>query len=926
MKITFIEEGDYQTFGRAGGEKTFQREIVRVGRDPENCEIVFEQKVFPMVSRRHAELREKNGCCLLVDTNSSFGTFLNGNRVSQPTEITVGSTIQFGSNGPIMRIGALELQSPLSLISGPLVAPPIAVNASPAAPAAPLRPVSATAPVPSPASESRKPLPITAPSAISGLPETLLGANLDLSDLVAAKSKTVAEPQLLLQKQFNGKNELTIGRGTENDIRLEGLQISKSHARLLKTSNGVTIEDANSTNGVFFAGKRITGRQPLTPQDVVQIGAFQLRIDQNAQVSIFDTRSKTRLDALHVTKTVRNNFGSGTVKLVDDVSLTIEPNEFVGLLGPSGAGKSTLMDAMNGMRPPTAGSIFLNNLDFYTNLNALKQSVGYVPQDDIIHRELTVFRTLYYIARLRLSRDASKAEIGQIIGEVLDVTGLTDRRDVSVADLSGGQRKRVSIAVELITKPSVIFLDEPTSGLDPASEEKIMKLFRRIAESGRTVILTTHAMENVRLFDKIVVLMRGKLVFYGTPGEALKYTGATSFKELYDKLEAPVDERLATISVVNRDELKRQSAQITEEVAENWKQNFRQTEQFRRNVYEPLNQLEQRQESVKRPRTRRLGIFGSIRQTLTLTRRYAAVLAKDKLNLAILLLQAPVIAVMTALILGDKQPRDFVYFVLSLVAVWFGTSVAAREIVRERPVYKRERMINLGLLPYLISKLIVLGSIVALQCLLLFIPLKLFSIIGLSLMPGVWGGLPQLFVMFLTASVGIALGLLISALVRTSEMATSLVPLILIPQILFSGLVGVPQGVSKVVGLTMPAAWSFDSMKSYSGLDTLETEGSDPGGANEGRGLYKAIERRNEDKFDEYEEKIRRHIADERQGIKSEKPAKPEIEKFSEMNLSGYISFLNDWMRTGLNEFVLLAMLGGLLLLTLFVLRSQDIR
>src|SRR5207244_2268433 len=143
-----------------------------------------------------------------------------------------------------------------------------------------------------------------------------------------------------------------------------------------------------------------------------------------------------------------------------------------------------------------------------------------------------------------LSRDVSGLEIDQIVNEVMDVTGLAERRDVPVAQLSGGQRKRVSIAVELITKPSVIFLDEPTSGLDPATEEKIMKLFRQIAESGRTVILTTHAMENVRLFDKIVVMMRGKLVFYGTPQEALAHVNAESFKDLYDKLEEPIDQRI----------------------------------------------------------------------------------------------------------------------------------------------------------------------------------------------------------------------------------------------------------------------------------------------------------------------------------------------------------------------------------------------
>src|SRR5213595_3967272 len=226
------------------------------------------------------------------------------------------------------------------------------------------------------------------------------------------------------------------------------------------------------------------------------------------------------------------------------------------------------------MRPPSSGQVLVNNLDFYQHLESLKQSIGYVPQDDIIHRELTVYRTLYYVARLRLSRDVSRAEINQTINEILDVTGLAERRNVPVNQLSGGQRKRVSIAVELITKPSVIFLDEPTSGLDPATEEKIMKLFRQIAESGRTVILTTHAMENVKLFDKIVVLMRGKLVFYGAPQEALSHVKAESFKDLYDKLEAPVDEQTAALPALppnagksEKSARKLQREQISEQVA-----------------------------------------------------------------------------------------------------------------------------------------------------------------------------------------------------------------------------------------------------------------------------------------------------------------------------------------------------------------------
>jgi hypothetical protein len=475
-----------------------------------------------------------------------------------------------------------------------------------------------------------------------------------------------------------------------------------------------------------------------------------------------------------------------------------------------------------------------------------------------------------------------------------------------VGQLSGGQRKRVSIAVELITKPSVIFLDEPTSGLDPATEEKVMKLFRQIAESGRTVVLTTHAMENVKLFDKIVVMMRGKLVFYGAPEEALAHVKAESFKDLYDKLEAPIEERLAAAGRSEAAPGKTpgpRKDQIAEEVAEDWKQRFMRTEQYKLNVQQPLLSLKGKLEN-KRPERRRFSVTDSLRQWKTLSQRYMEVLRHDKFNLFILFAQAPVVAFLTYLVVDQKDPRDFPYFVLALVAVWFGTSVAAREIIRERAVYNRERMVNLGLMPYVGSKLFVLAIIVGLQCALLFGTLRLFHVAGLMAMPGDHFGVTQLLVMVLTGMVGISLGLFISAIVKTSEMATSLVPLILIPQILFSGLVGVPKATSKYVGALMPATWSFDEMKRLtSDLGVLrgKDEEAMPSATNEGRGLYKEIKHQNdliieqkqlevedykaraEKKFEDfdkemndYQKRLEKWNMTGRQGAEPKKPVKPK--------------------------------------------------
>ncbi|MGI8469703.1 MAG: FHA domain-containing protein [Pyrinomonadaceae bacterium] len=1045
MKIVLAE-------GQTGGqtrEISFQQETVLIGRDAGECQIVFDHQKFPMVSRRHAELKWQNGQWLLFDLNSSYGTFINGRKVVEPQIVSVGSTLQFGASGPILIVVWIEAgasvsppNAPQNNFSNPVSTPlspvsnQIKLNQPPPNASSLSAPLSAsTAQIEFSDTPAIAPYKITkdrislgrdpnadivleasavmvsrlhaeisrqgkdfiltdnksfngtlvngqrisAPTPVYHADEIQLGlngpvlrfnspANIapkghslagqravaisqlavlqdlqseqsgsktmiikgDMSQKLSASSQQSSQPTLLMSLNFGGKQTLNIGRDGASDIKLDGLQISNRHARLAQSNGAIVVEDLNSTNGVYVNGQKIS-RHAISPQDAVQIGAFQIRVDNAGNIGVFDTRSKTRIDSVNITKDVANRAGGGQIRLLDNVSLSIQPNEFVGLLGPSGAGKSTLMDAMNGMRPASGGSVLINNLDLYQNLDALKQSIGYVPQDDIIHRELTVYRTLYYVAKLRLSGDVSRAEIDQIINEVMDVTGLSERRDVLINQLSGGQRKRVSIAVELITKPSVIFLDEPTSGLDPGTEEKIMRLFRQIAESGRTVILTTHAMENVKLFDKIVLLMRGKLVFYGKPDEALAHVGAKSFKELYDRIEEPIENHLARGG--NRQ-------QITERVAEDWKQKFIQTPQFKKNVYEPLKELGKVQSQGVQQK-RRLGLFGAIRQWMTLSRRYWEVLVRDKFNLFILLAQAPIVAFLTFLVMDKNQPRDFLYFVLALVSVWFGTSVAAREIIRERAVYNRERMVNLGLLPYLGSKLFVLGIIVGLQCFLLFLPLKFFDVVGLLKMPGDLAGIPQFWIMILTAGVGIALGLFISALVKTSEMATSLVPLILIPQILFSGLVGVPVGVSKVIGLVMPATWSFDTMKRFSGLDTLSEEGADPHGGTRGLGYYKYIERENDkiianakSDLDDYKTQAQKKIDDFETALKAgENPPKPSLgnpppiqdAKKIDKNLSDYVNFLHPWMDEVLNQIVLMLMFFMLVIATLIVLRTRDI-
>jgi ABC-type multidrug transport system ATPase subunit/predicted component of type VI protein secretion system len=893
--------------------------VVRVGRSQE-MDIVFDIAAG-YISRAHAEIRHAAGSYVLIDLNSFNGTFLNRQRIAGQSLLCDGDIIQLGIRGPVLRFhqGGLGAPSPLpaaaethrDLAMAPTISTPSVLSLHGQAPARPQ-------------------------TGISG-----------------------REPTYVLS--LEGKSRYVIGRAWDCDVKLDGLQVSKRHATLTVMGSQVVVEDNHSTNGVYVNGLRLGEERAVGPQDVVQIGPFLLRADVRRGIEVFDMRAQMRIDSVGLTKVVPADPGPGMIKLLDNISLTVRPNEFVGLLGPSGAGKSTFIDALNGMRPATAGQVLVNNLDLYQHLDWLRQAIGYVPQDDIIHRELTVYRTLHYVARLRLAEDASEDEVNSITAEVLDITGLTEQRYVPVTQLSGGQRKRVAVAVELLTKPSIIFLDDPTSGLDPATEEKIMFLFRQIADSGHTVILTTHAMENVWLFDKIVILMQGKLIFYGTPSEALTHLKAASYKEIYDKLEEPVARRAEVLPPPAPDttpeqwqERKLRLAQIREEVAETWRNYFQQTPQYDENVRQPQSGLPLLKPASSRPRAR-APFKNAVAQWRVLCQRYGEVLRRDTFNLKVLFAQAPIIGFLTWLAAGAGSPLNFPYFILSLMPVWFGVSVAAREVIRERAVYKRERMVNLGLLPYVGSKVAVLSVIVSLQCLVLWGTLKSLTLFDFKL-PGLFFGVPQLLIMILTGAVGVALGLLVSASVKTSETATSLVPLLLIPQLLFCGLAGVPKGATKAVGALMPATWSFDEMKRLAArnVEVLwdREEEAEPVYNNEGRGLSRQIGSENERTLEEKDQDTRddktgaeskdekppegtentqrKMTANEHQGRKPANagpeltPAKPGIIP-TPNDLSDYVDFLHPWGAVWLNPIVLLLMFLTFTAATISVLRAQDI-
>lgn len=312
----------------------------------------------------------------------------------------------------------------------------------------------------------------------------------------ATIAPTLSEPVRL------GAADVTIGRAEDNTIALTHPQVSAHHARLSRDGAGYRITDLNSANHVYVNGQIITSVQ-LRMGDEIRIGPYRL-LYEGSQLTPYDESRFIRIDAVDLRKT-----GANGVTLLDDISLSIPPRSFVALVGGSGAGKSTLMDALNGQRPAQSGQVLFNGEDYYQNLARYASQVGYVPQEDIVHRDLTVERALYYAAKLRLPSDFTEEQIAQRIQETLEEVELTHRRTLMVRDLSGGQRKRVSIALELLANPSVFFLDEPTSGLDPGLDRKMMFLLRRLADRGHTIVLVTHATNNINSCDYVCFLSAG---------------------------------------------------------------------------------------------------------------------------------------------------------------------------------------------------------------------------------------------------------------------------------------------------------------------------------------------------------------------------------------------------------------------------------
>jgi ABC-type multidrug transport system ATPase subunit/pSer/pThr/pTyr-binding forkhead associated (FHA) protein/ABC-type multidrug transport system permease subunit len=595
-----------------------------------------------------------------------------------------------------------------------------------------------------------------------------------------------AEPAAVLRTELIAfpAGRLTIGRDPSNDVALDDPNVSRFHAEVVRAGDAVELRDLGSRNGTRVDGSPVR-RATLSPGSEIGIGPYRLLFDGHAFVARAE-RGALRLDAEGVAMRVKGK------QILAPTSVTIEPGQLVAIVGESGSGKSTLIKALAGVTTPSAGTITVSGEPVAARLT----DIGYLPQDEIVHGKLSVREALTYAARLRLPQDTSAAEIAGSVAGVLDELALVEQAETRIESLSGGQRKRVGLAAELLGRPSLLFLDEPTTGLDPGLETRMMALLRELAARSRAVVVVTHATKSLQMCAKLIVMGRGgELCFQGSPDEALRFFGA----ETYDDIYVALDNQPAT----------------------EWRRRFLDEQRQQPVALEPEAQAPRARGRQARRRHASL-----LRQAVVLTRRYAQLFVRDRRNMLILIGQVPVLALaIVGLFKVDAfaaktQVSEAVklLFLVVTLAIWLGSIDSAREIIKEKNVFVREAAVGVRTGAYLLSKAVVLFVLAAVQTVLL--AAIIFAFQPLHHPPGTYAVV--LALLLLTAFGAVGMGLLMSAAVRTQDQATSFIPLILIPQLFFGGSI-VPiatmsaplAALSKVV----VAQWSYAGVGSVLGLN-----------------------------------------------------------------------------------------------------------
>ncbi|WP_437959691.1 FHA domain-containing protein [Sorangium sp. So ce119] len=841
---------------------------VVIGRDPGRASLVLQH---PSVSSQHATVTLDR--MMVIDHNSTSGTYVSAQRIAPgtPTPIDPQGAVAFG---PVPVQVSLLIQ----------LAQAARMSALPAAPGA-----SALPPQPSPAGYApQQPSPAGyAPppqpqQPAGGYPSQQPPAGGYASQPAPAASSLPAaagapgkkNKTVLGQLDFSGggSNVKKIGRTPDNDIVLAHPQVSSHHALLHSISGQLYVEDRGSANGTYVRGNRIAPGQKIAVQsgEKIYIGPMPLQIEMGGAGAVevvqeeysadrWAGRPLYEIEAWSLSLQVPDRDNPQEQKtLLDNVSFKALPGDMIALMGPSGAGKTTLLLTLNGYLPPTSGVVRINGEDLYNIYDTLRGSIGYVPQDDLVHPELTVFEAVRYSAKFRLPPDYTEAEIDARVEQTIKDLGLEGVKNLQIGKpenkiLSGGQRKRVNIALELVTDPVILFLDEPTSGLAADDTTALITLLHDLTKAtGKTIIMTIHqpAKDEFEKFSHALILGYGGIpTFFGpTRPDAYRFFG--SWKERHGQpndVDNPRDmfEMLALRERPIFDQLRARDPNVSRGEARKlaaieWrKEFFNDANATYRRMYSGRREIGtgQGQRGIPAGRATTKGQLG------LLLSRYFKVKKRDIGGTLIMLLQAPIIGILLAIVFGGQekaipawclgalqelgrraggadQSADVLkgmevttdhtaaIFFLVVAAVWFGTSNAAREIVSERAIYLRERMVNLGLVNYVLSKYLLLAVFCVIQCTIL-LAIVFFA---LGFHGGVQAFAMQLAALTATSISAVATGLLLSTVVASSEAAMALTPIALIPQVVLGGLMVPMTTVPHLRPLMymIPARWGFE--------------------------------------------------------------------------------------------------------------------
>lgn len=793
----------------SGTTRTFDGPRVVIGRELD-CDVPVTDA---RASRHHASIQVEGNVWVVVDSSSN-GTFVSGQRITRLP--LTGGPVSLHLGGPVGEPVVVTVLAGQGGGGGFAAPPPYQA------------PVPAPQPTPTPtpasppaAPHSSRPVPQQQPQ-----PQAPLGGefwkNLPPPQLPASGAPAdawrpvgVLPPgqlphghSVVLPQQLQAGRSLTIGREHSNDIVLDDPLVSRRHARLdpPTAQTLAVLHDLGSFNGTFVNGHRVEGAVQMPVGSEVIVGNQTFRWDGH-QLVASATAHEFTLYADGLTQVV-----GGGKRLIENISFKLEPKSLTAVIGPSGAGKSTLLGALTGLKPASHGRVIWQGHDLYQHYDQLRFQIGLVPQQDILHPQLKVKQGLRFAAQLRLPPDTTAQEWDARVNHVAHQLQLVQRMDNRIGtQLSGGQRKRVSIATELLTAPPLLFLDEPTSGLDPGLDLEVMRQLRSLADDGRVVMVVTHSVLALDVCDNVLVLAPGgRIAYFGPPDGVLAHFGKTNYPEVFDLLDDP----------------------------DLWQR-----------IPVPQHAVDtaalQRQPHAAVPAPPRQSVS---RQLATLIKRNLAVVFADKLLLGMLVLLPLILGGLSRLVPGsnglslDVSRRENTLpdgsvvasfatgeasqrlIVLIVAACLMGTALAIRELVGERPIFKREYAVGLSPGVYFTSKVMVLGTAAFFQGLVV----TFLATVGL---PGADGDLGTLRVGIAIAALSftmVVIGLALSALVTSTEQTMpALVGLVML-QLVLSGalfeIAGRP-GLEQIAWLS-PSRWGYAGAASAMDL-VRETEGTD---------------------------------------------------------------------------------------------------